>query len=389
MMTGNPGKDNDWRAFWDNGTSPLIEFNGSNTFTFIPGKAFFVISKNQIVINQNVSAVQLAADNTYSIPIHNEWNLISNPFDKTIPWSSVQAANSLTQPMHHFQNGSYNSPANLEPYNGYYFFNSNGLTALKIPYSISGFLEKRDSPDKKELEIKLGSGNENKSQVTIGFSEFAEMGVDLLDIFSPPSKFCEINISIHNKKIETSYKYLKKEYRKEINKGQEFNILVENNSDRNLIMFFSGLESFIDYETYLLDINRSKSYDLKKTENIEIENNMKLKSFQLLIGTKEYISQKETNLIPNEYCLYQNYPNPFNPCTKISWKSPVGSHQVLKVFDVLGREVATLVDEYRSAGRYEVEFYPVSGIRNPASGIYFYQLRAGSFVETKKMTLLR
>jgi len=83
--------------------------------------------------------------------------------------------------------------------------------------------------------------------------------------------------------------------------------------------------------------------------------------------------------------LHQNYPNPFNPSTKISWQSPVGSHQILKIYDMLGKEVATLVDEYLPAGTYETEF-SADGL---SSGIYFYKLQAGSFVETKKMILLR
>ncbi len=87
----------------------------------------------------------------------------------------------------------------------------------------------------------------------------------------------------------------------------------------------------------------------------------------------------------NEFRLEQNYPNPFNPSTKISWQSPVSSHQSLKIYDVLGNEVATLVDEYKEAGNYEVEF----DASKLSSGIYFYKLRAGSFVETKKMILLR
>lgn len=85
------------------------------------------------------------------------------------------------------------------------------------------------------------------------------------------------------------------------------------------------------------------------------------------------------------YHISQNYPNPFNPSTKISWQSPIGSHQVLKVFDVLGREVATLVDEYRNAGYHEVEFN-AAGL---SSGVYFYRIQAGDYVETKKMVLLR
>ena len=94
-----------------------------------------------------------------------------------------------------------------------------------------------------------------------------------------------------------------------------------------------------------------------------------------------------------QFTLEQNYPNPFNPSTTIKYAIPLlggagGGSVTLKVYDVLGNEVATLVDEYKPAGSYEVEFNQ-SGIRNLASGIYFYRLKAGSFVDTKKMILIR
>jgi probable HAF family extracellular repeat protein len=91
------------------------------------------------------------------------------------------------------------------------------------------------------------------------------------------------------------------------------------------------------------------------------------------------------SLIPEKFELAQNYPNPFNPTTKISWQSPVSSHQTLKIYDVLGNEVATLVDEYRAAGRYEVTF----DASNLASGIYIYKLTAGSFTSSKKLVLIK
>ena len=62
---------------------------------------------------------------------------------------------------------------------------------------------------------------------------------------------------------------------------------------------------------------------------------------------------------------------------------------LIKIYDVIGNEVATLVDEYKPAGKYEVEFNPASGNRNLASGIYFYQLKAENYIETKKMILLK
>ena len=77
--------------------------------------------------------------------------------------------------------------------------------------------------------------------------------------------------------------------------------------------------------------------------------------------------EENNNYQPKSILLAQNYPNPFNPDTKISWKSPVTGWQTLKVFDVLGREIATLEDEYRNAGSYEVDF----NASNLPSGVYF------------------
>jgi enterochelin esterase family protein len=101
---------------------------------------------------------------------------------------------------------------------------------------------------------------------------------------------------------------------------------------------------------------------------------------------------------PKDFILYQNYPNPFNPRTIISWQSAVGSWQTLKVFDVIGNEVATLIDEYKPAGNYEVEFNVVQVSRPEiSSGVYFYQLKIGvpetssgqGTIQTKKMLLLK
>ena len=87
----------------------------------------------------------------------------------------------------------------------------------------------------------------------------------------------------------------------------------------------------------------------------------------------------------NEFSLSQNYPNPFNPTTKISWQSSVSGNQTIKIYDIAGKEVATLISEYRLAGKNEVEF----DASNLSSGIYFYKLTAGNISKTKKMLVLK
>jgi len=101
-------------------------------------------------------------------------------------------------------------------------------------------------------------------------------------------------------------------------------------------------------------------------------------------------SIKTEKELPSEFSFNQNYPNPFNPSTKISFKIAETGFTSLKIYDVLGNEVATLVNEELSAGEYEVEFSSHSrGGGNLTSGIYFYQLKTGSFIETKKMVFLK
>jgi hypothetical protein len=97
------------------------------------------------------------------------------------------------------------------------------------------------------------------------------------------------------------------------------------------------------------------------------------------------VSVEDEDLLVNDFRLFQNYPNPFNPVTKIKYQIPENGRVTLKLYDILGREIATLIDEEKPPGKYEVNFdaYYLS------SGIYFYELRTGNYNQAKKMMLLK
>jgi len=97
------------------------------------------------------------------------------------------------------------------------------------------------------------------------------------------------------------------------------------------------------------------------------------------------VNVEDDNFCPFLFYLLQNYPNPFNPSTNLQYAISSRQFVTLKIYDLLGREVATLVNEEKPAGEYEVEF----NATNLPSGIYFYQLKAGNFIETRKMILLK
>jgi hypothetical protein len=128
----------------------------------------------------------------------------------------------------------------------------------------------------------------------------------------------------------------------------------------------------------------AKSYSfVDRTASGKVQYRLKQVDFD---GTFEYSPVIEVEAgMPRTFELGQNYPNPFNPTTLISYQLPVASEVSLKVYDVLGREVMTLVNGKQDAGSYNLNF----NASNLSSGVYFYRLQAGSFVQTKKMMLVK
>lgn len=101
--------------------------------------------------------------------------------------------------------------------------------------------------------------------------------------------------------------------------------------------------------------------------------------------TDQITSIKHDEQLINSYMLGQNYPNPFNPSTTIGYYLPEGTNVELKLYDVLGNEIGTLVNEFKSAGTYKIEF----NAEQLSSGVYFYKIETNNFSQTKKMILLR
>lgn len=96
-----------------------------------------------------------------------------------------------------------------------------------------------------------------------------------------------------------------------------------------------------------------------------------------------------SSIIPDRYMLFQNYPNPFNPVTKIKYSIPVSGNVKIKIYNLLGRETATLVNQYQDAGEYETEFNSASDGKESAGGIYFYTLESGEFRQSRTMILVK
>ncbi len=158
---------------------------------------------------------------------------------------------------------------------------------------------------------------------------------------------------------------------------------LDNNSDWIKIGFVNGAGTTTERKTYtFIDENPVSGTVLYRLKQIDVD------------GSYKILPTVSVNYeIPTEFVLEQNYPNPFNPVTKISWQSPIGGNFTVKLFDVLGREVETIVDKYYEAGKHST-FYIVNSTL--PSGVYFYQIRMADqstgkivFTDTKKMMIMK
>lgn len=160
------------------------------------------------------------------------------------------------------------------------------------------------------------------------------------------------------------------------------NHLTFNQTEKMIENIFQGEET---EATFTFDVD----YNIGNVEADTIE--FMITDNKSVYLTKQFILQYA---LPTEFKLEQNYPNPFNPSTRIRYTVPIDEKRKTRevsliIYDILGNEVRTLVNEQKEPGYYEVDFSTTGGVSQLASGVYIYRLQTGSYVSTKKMMVLK
>jgi hypothetical protein len=173
----------------------------------------------------------------------------------------------------------------------------------------------------------------------------------------------------------------------EITLTTPFNFYMSQN--KNLLIsiqrdYQSYLNSYPTYNYSTLSVYRSRRNRNDSSMPTSLTQSYYRANLQLLMNTTTSVSNQIVG-IPKKYDLKQNYPNPFNPITKINYELPKDGFVKLTVYDILGREVRTLINEVKAAGYYSVDFDATS----LSSGVYFYKLESGTFSDIKRMMLIK
>ena len=354
-MVSTPGlnpTNQDVSTWWPNRNTLADVFKWTTTYEPVtltaPREGYWMLHTG--AQTYNYPAIQIVAHDP--IPLTAGWNMIGG-YENTplVSGLTTTPADLIVTGTVYGWTGTYTNPSNLVPGFGYWVL-STGNGVINPPTSADGSAKIVVQDDKSEWG-KITITDASGKSYTL-YSVNGEVNLDQYQMPPlPPTGMFDVRYS-SNRKAEN---------------------LKENNQTIEMRGLVYPVTVRVDKMCIKLEDETGKllSERIKSGEEVVISNSAvsKLK----VTG----------DIIPEVYSLEQNYPNPFNPSTIISWQSPVDSRQTIKIYDVLGNEVATLIDEFKLAGRFEVEFNPIS----ISSGVYFYTLQAGGYRTTKKMILAK
>ena len=392
-LSGEPGSM--WQAYWDDGTSSnfFVQFDGSDSFRLKPGRGFWLISDSTWSVQGSVSSVTLDQGNVTTIDLHSGWNIISNPFDRGVPWSEVvNASGGGLQPLWSFSGGfsrvsTFASAATGE---AFYFLNDQNLDQLTIPYAAT---PSPSATEKSQVEADLSMLTLEVQQVgktasvQLGWAKDASAGVDRFDWVAPPTRFATLSLRSRPEQASSRRrKSLARNIRPPAKEGQSFTLRLDASSDETVQFRLNEADAFSGQELRLVNENTGRTYDLRNQELPAFQPRSETTKLTLLAGTERYVREKQKALSASELQLQPGYPNPFRQKTTLTYTVPDSGPVKLEVFDVLGRRVRVLVDERKEAGTYEVTWNGGNDAgRSVASGVYLGRLTFNGQTITQKM----
>ncbi|MGA3286165.1 MAG: fibronectin type III domain-containing protein [Bacteroidota bacterium] len=394
----------------------------SQTNAVIPGAAFFFIVRDQgsQIVVQGASVVRSDVMYNTGIQLQSGWNLVGNPFNISYPIDSLEfyaTASSVSQPIrqHAYYSGtgpiggwdtSSASVYQIKPWEGVALYVNNAGT-LKFPSTgqRSGLPKTSRVSSVPSIEKETAGNwtlavNAYRSDIdmhcegsSLGMAQGANEGDDPYDSYIPPI-VGDKNVAVYFKNADGA---MMRDIRPPNEDGDVWEMRVVTGDAGVKVKLQWGNNLNLPnpaFEAYLIDNDQKMAHNLKEVQSLEINSGNGMRNFRVIVGKKSFVEGNNAGvaLTPSSMKLYANYPNPFNPETVIRYTVPDASASytvTLKIFNVLGQEITTLVNEQKSSGYYEVKWNALQ----QSSGIYFYRLSitdgSKTFQDIKKMVLMK
>ncbi len=388
-IDGEPGVE--WQAYWDDGEA-FVRHDGSGTFNFQKGRGFWLTSRQDWAVEEQFAFVTLPNDTATAVPLNDGWTIISNPFDKAVSWDAIEKANGGDlSPLWPFD-GAFNTPADTfasaATGRAYYFRNAiPDRDSLIIPYpgapeseSASSGTERRADTGSEASSLLALSAQPTRSErppstVRVGLGTKRAL-------VAPPGQFEAVSLRIDSDMKEEG-SLLMTARRQAASGGHTFDLQLQRRVDGPLQLDAGSLPA-AEQHAVLLHPAAEKSYDLGDGQPVVIDPTEETTTLKVAVGSAEYVENEEEAVLPSDVRL-STYPNPIRNQGTIEYTLPEEKEVTLRVYDVLGREVATLASGRRKAGRHTIPL----GTDRLSSGVYFSRLSVEDQTVTEKITVVR
>jgi glycosidase len=391
---GTPGDT--WRAFYDTGAGSdyLVEYsNADERFELGNGTGLWLLSERTFAYEDSVASVSLRKNRAH-IPLHEGWNIISNPFSLSVPWTRVQADNSVSAPLYRWKNGSFVEADTFRTAatgEAFYFKNATGKDSLAVPYPGSVADRQAAQAAMPEAVTTLRSAstfqlqaqaNGTTTSVRLGYSE----GTEPVHHAAPRASFSDVRLvaggdghALATQVVPTAADSVRTD-------RLSYPLRLSASKGQSVTLRPKGLDAFTNQPVTLVNRATGTTYEVGDGETVEFTPASSTTRLQLRVGS---VPDNESELTPEQVRLYQNYPNPVHRSTTIKYDLPKQASVRLSVYDVLGRRVTTLVRGERTSGQHTVTWRPGQSGASLSSGVYFVRLEADDAVRSRRITVVR
>lgn len=381
-LSGEAGTE--WQAYWDDGSSFVKYDDGSDTFRFQPGNGFWVTSTQAWAASDTIQSVSLTAEQTARVALNadSSWTIVSNPFDRDVAWAQVLGESGMDQPLWRYDasDGFVRADTFRTAASGtaYYVFNGAGIDSLSIPYPAAG--KDRVAPSAGDAASLLALSAEPAE--TSGPTSTIEVGIgDQRSLIAPPGRFEPVSLRLAPPNGDRSLMVGRRPTK---NGGHTFTLRLTSRTDGPVRLSAEHLSAIEGRSVALLHPAAEQTYDLREQSSVTIEPEGKEAALKLAVGTEDYVEGQTSSIVPEKVQL-TSYPNPMGQQGTVEYALPEEKEVTLRVYDVLGRQVATLANGQKKAGRHTVQLETTQ----LSSGVYFGRLRVGDQTITQKITVVR
>lgn len=390
----------DWQAYWDDGSSEdyFIRFNGTDTFAFRPGRGFWLLGTGDWGVEATVPTVSVT-DGAATIPLHDGWNIVSNPLPRDVAWSDVRAANGGTlDPLWGWTGDAFEQSSTFvsaRSGQAFYFLNDEELDELSIPVSgSSSRVPKTAQSGERERAVALAARTRDGAAARVRVAEHtrASDGQDRRDWIAPPSQFADLSLTVEAPFEDAAARQtrLARDVRAAGGTGHTYTLVLRADTTGPVTLRAASLPQSDRTHAVLLHPETGERHDLRADGPMTVAAGAEPTRMQLLVGTASYVEAEAREQVPETLTVQPPAPNPFRDQTTFRYALPEAQKVRVAVYDLLGRQVQTLVDGRRDAGGHRVTWNGQDGAqRRLASGTYLVRWSTDSAQHVEKVVLIR